>query len=149
MLLTMPLFKMVNTVTLDSAVRYKTWYWRVQYQISYTHQQASNRLITKESLVEAVVQVCECLWMLLSAAGLVLNEYQHVPFCHVCNHNAKLILDWPQRAVCSWLFQYDLSLSVSTSGIVNTFPDSECNRNPLGHITERVEAPTLFLFPVD
>lgn len=56
-----------------------------------------------------------------------LNEHQHVPFCHVHNHDANSFVDQSQRAVRSGLFQHDLFSQ--RSRIVDTFPDSECSRS--------------------
>lgn len=86
----MPLFKMVNTVTLDSAVSYKTWTTGGFNTKSASHTNRPPTVLLPKKLWSKQlcksVNVCE---MLLSAAGLVLNEHQHVPFCHVCNHNAN------------------------------------------------------------
>lgn len=119
-----PLFQMVNTVTSDCAVRYETW---------QPKGLIPNQLLTPTGLQQFYYQrnsgrsSCASLWMFVLQALFWMNT-NHVPFCHVCNHNANSFLDQPQRAVYSWLFQYNLSLSVSTSRIVNTFPDSECSR---------------------
>lgn len=69
------------------------------------------------------VNVCACVSPLQASFSMNTNMCLSVTFA-----TAMLIDVRRTTKGCSGLFQYDLSLSVLASGIVDTFPDSESSR---------------------
>lgn len=83
--------------------------------------------------------------MFLSAAGLALNEYQHVPLCHVSSHSANsfstdhkglFAADSSNMTFLSVYLPVGQSIHSLTLNVAETFR----------HVTELMEALIEFLF---
>lgn len=131
----MPLFKMVNTVTLDWGLIPNQLLTPTGLQPFYYQRQLWSKQL--------------CIFVNVSLCCRRCSEQLPTCLCVTLAATKLFVSDQRQRAVCSWLFRYDLSLSVSTSRTVHWHSMTLNVAETLGRVTELVEAPTLFLFLVD